>query len=620
MADIAARRGLRFHPGRYHDPTMRSPRFPAPLFVFLASVTLVFSPALRAQRVAVEAEHGMVTSAHELASRAGLEMLQRGGNAVDAAVATGLALTVVYPVAGNIGGGGFMMIHLAEGGSGQGRAGRDIAVDYRETAPAAATRDMYLGPDGQVLDGPGSSVLGWRASGVPGSVAGFALALQKYGSGKLSWADVCEPARRLAAEGHIVSQATAAGLRGAKNLAQFAESKKVYQRDGTFWKSGDRWPQPDLAATFARLQKEGPREFYEGETAKKIAAAMKTHGGLITLADLQAYRAVERTPLLGTYRNHQIVTMPPPSSGGIILLQMLAMIEPFDVAALGHNSAAKYHLFTEAMRRAFRDRAEYLADPDFAPVPVDRLLDRGYLQRRMTDFDPLKATPSSAVQPGLGPLSRSLHPTPDRTLFAAESLETTHFSVIDAAGNAVANTYTLNGGFGSGVTIPGTGILMNNEMDDFTAKVGVKNMFGLLQSAANSIAPGKRPLSAMTPTLVFKDDRLVLITGSPGGPTIINTVLQIISNVIDHHLTAAQAVEAPRIHHQWMPDVMTYERLGISADTAALLTAKGHTLKERSSYEGAYQGDGETISIDPKTNLRHGAADPRKADAKAVGY
>jgi gamma-glutamyltranspeptidase/glutathione hydrolase len=578
----------------------------------LAVVALSLAPAapLLAQRPAVEARHGLVTSAHELASHAGLEILQKGGNAVDAAVATGLALTVVYPFAGNIGGGGFMVIHLA---ARDGQPARELVIDYRETAPAAASRDMYLGPDGKLIKGAGSSTVGWRASGVPGSVAGFALALEKYGSGKVSWADVVEPARRLAADGHRVSQTTAHNLRewGPKLLEQFPESKKIYLNDGKFWNAGDLWVQADLGATFARLQQHGPREFYEGETARRIAAAMAAHGGTITLEDLKNYRPAERTPLRGQYRGYDIITMPPPSSGGIALLQMLQMLEPHDVAALGHNSAAKYHLFAEVMKRAFRDRAEYLGDPDFVRVPVAQLLDPTYVQGRMKDFSPDRATPAAAVQPGLGKFVAA----PLR-----EKMETTHFSVVDAAGNAVANTYTLNGAYGSGVTIPGTGVLMNNEMDDFTSQVGTPNMFGLIQGEANAIVPGKRPLSSMTPTLVTKDGKLVLVTGSPGGPTIINTVLQIITNVIDHQMPVMQAVEAPRIHNQWMPDVVTFERFGMNADTAALLRAKGHTLPERKSYEGAYQGDGETIWIDPVTGRRHGAADPRKGDSAALGY
>ncbi len=586
--------------------------FAVRLVILIAGSAALVVP-LRAQRAAVQAEHGIVTSAHVLASEAGLEMLKRGGNAVDAAVATGLALATVYPIAGNLGGGGFMLIHLT--------GGRDVVIDYRETAPAAATRDMYLGPDGNVLTGPGSSTVGWRASGVPGSVAGFALALEKYGSGKITWAEVCEPARRLAADGHLITQGGAAQLRASENhLGKFAESKRIFLKGGAHWAAGDLWKQPDLAATFARLQKGGPREFYTGETARRIASAMAQNHGTITLEDLKAYKPAERVPLRGTYRGHVIVTMPPPSSGGLAVLQMLAMLEPFDLGAMGHTSAAKYHLFAEVMRRAFRDRAEYLGDPDFSSVPVTQLLDRAYLKRRMTDFSPDKATPSSAVEAGLGPAKLSQDSTLNSQFFAAESTETTHFSVVDAAGNAVANTYTLNGNFGSGVTVPGTGVLLNNEMDDFTAKLGVKNMFGLLQGPANAIQPGKRPLSAMTPTMVFKDGKLRLVTGSPGGPTIINTVLQILINVIDHQMPVAQAVEAPRVHHQWMQDTLTYEHYGLSADTAAVLTAKGHTLKERASYEGGYQGDAETIFIDPATNLRHGAADPRKPDSRAVGY
>ena len=579
----------------------------APLIAALALLTAPLP--LAAQRAPIEAEHGMVVSVHELASQAGVEILQKGGNAVDAAVATGLALTVVYPFAGNIGGGGFMMIHLAGATPG---ASRDIAIDYRETAPAGATRDMYVGNDGKLRQGVGSSTVGWQASGVPGSVAGFALAMQKYGSGKVTWAQVVEPARRLATEGHIVSQASAASFHTfAKLLAPFADSKKIYLKEGAFWKAGEHWVQADLGATMARLQKNGPREFYEGETAQKIAAAMSAHGGNITLTDLKNYQAVERTPLRGKYRGYDIVLMPPPSSGSIAIPQMLGMLEPFDVTAMGSNSAAKYHLFAEVMKRAFRDRAEYLGDPAFIQVPVSQLLDPAYIKGRMADFSPNQATPATAIQPGLGKFM--VRPI-------AESTETTHFSIVDAAGNAVSNTYTLNGAYGSGVTIPGTGILMNNEMDDFTSQVGTANMFGLIQGEANAIVPGKRPLSSMTPTFVFKNGALVLVTGSPGGPTIINTVLQIITNVIDFNMSVAQAVEAPRIHQQWMPDIISFEHHGLSADTAVALKAKGQNIKERASYEGGYQGDGESIAIDPKTGLRYGAADPRKADSKAIGY
>ena len=566
---------------------------------------------LTAQRAPAEAPHGMVASAHTLATAAGVEILKQGGNAVDAAVATGLALAVVLPSAGNLGGGGFMLIHLAEPAA---SGGRQIVIDYRETAPNAAARDMYLDADGTRQQGPGSSTVGWRAGGVPGTVAGFALALEKYGSGRVSWADVCEPARRLASAGHTVTAGSARSLQGAaKLLGQFADSHRIYLNDGTGWSAGDHWVQAELGETLARLQQHGPREFYAGETARRIAAGMAAHGGLITLADLAAYRPVEREPLRGTYRDHTIVTMPPPSSGGIALLQMLGMLEPHDVTALGHNSAAKYHLLAEVMKRAFRDRAEYPGDPAFVDVPVTALLEPAYLTGRMADFSPAKATPAAAIAPGLGRFDAAPRQVP-------ENIETTHYSVVDAAGNAVANTYTLNGSYGSGATIPGTGILLNNEMDDFTSRVGAPNMFGLIQGEANAIAPGKRPLSSMTPTLIFKDGRLLLATGSPGGPTIINTVLQIISHLVDHGLPVMQAVEAPRVHHQWMPDVLTYERFGLSPDTAALLRAMGHTLSERDSYEGAYQGDAETVAVDPQSGRRLGAADPRRPDALAAGH
>ena len=582
----------------------------------ITALALVLAPApfARAQRAPVEAKHGMVATVHDLASEAGVEILKKGGNAVDAGVAVGLALTVVYPFAGNLGGGGFMLIHLADG--------RTVAIDYRETAPASAGRDMYLDPAGNVLKpGPGSSTVGWRASGVPGSVAGFALAQQKYGSGTVTWADVCEPARRLAADGFVISQGTAANLKAyAKLLSQFPESKRIFLADGAFHEAGTRWRQPELAAVFARLQKNGPREFYEGETARLIADAMAKNGGTITLADLKGYTAVERKPLRGTYRGHEIVTMPPPSSGGIALLQMLGMLETHDVAKLGANSAAKFHLFIEVMRRAFRDRAEFLGDPDFVNVPTSGLLDRVYIAGLMKNFDPAKATPSDGLAPGnpAGWTPIKVSQLDDhRARLAAESTETTHYSIVDAAGNAVSNTYTLNGGFGSGVTIPGTGILMNNEMDDFTSKIGVKNMFGLLQGPANAIAPGKRPLSSMTPTFVLKDGALLLVTGSPGGPTIINTVLQVITNVIDHKMPVMQAVEFPRFHHQWQPNTISHDRFSMSPDTSTLLTAMGHSLNERPNVVG---GDAETVMIDPETKLRLGAADPRKPDAKAVGY
>ena len=595
-------------------------------FAFAFSLSLGgLAPQAWAQRAVVEAEHGMVVSVHEIAAQVGADVLKKGGNAVDAGVATGFALGVVYPWAGPLGSGGFMMIHLSDG--------RDVAIDYRERAPAAASRDMYLGPDGNVLKGPGSSTFGWRASGVPGDVAGFALALEKYGSHKLSWAEVIEPARRLAADGHVITQFTASRFRGKVDaLGAFPDSKKIFLNDGALWRTGDLWRQPELAATLARLQKNGPREFYEGETAHLIADAMSRNGGTITLADLAGYRATERTPLRTMYRGYEIVTMPPPSSSGIALMQMFGMIEPFDVAALGQNSAAKYHLFIEAMRRAYRERAEYLGDPDFVKIPVAGLLDHAYILGLMKNFDPKKATPSAGLMPGrpagMGPAAAGKTSALPGPMMFAESTETTHFSIVDADGNAVANTFTLNGGFGSAVTIPGTGVLMNNEMDDFTSKPGTPNAFRLIQGEANAIAPGKRPLSSMSPTFVFKDKKIFLVTGAPGGSTIINAVFQVITNVIDFNLPVSLAVDAPRIHHQWMPDVVNFDPYGLSTDTMAALKAKGHQLEERdffgaqrnSSFIERYPNDTMTILIDPTTNLRLGAADSRKPDSKAVGY
>lgn len=582
--------------------------------VLLASAT---PPAARAQRQPVESTRGMVTSASEVASRIGVEILQKGGNAVDAAVATGLALAVTYPRAGNLGGGGFLLLRLADG--------RSTAIDFRERAPGGANRDMYLDAEGNVV--AGRSTVGHLATGVPGTVAGFALALEKYGSGRISWADVVEPARRLAAEGITVTPALARDLRASENLlGKFPESKRIFLRDGRFYEAGERFIQDDLARTLGRLKSEGPREFYEGETARLMAADMAAQGGLITINDLKDYRVVERAPVRGSYRRHEILTMPPPSSGGIALLQMLGMIEPHDVATLGHNSAAKIHLFAEAMRRAFRDRAEFLGDPDFVNVPAAGLLDRDYIRGLMANFDPAKATLSEGLPPGKPAGWTPLVQATPAAAPAREATETTHFSVVDAAGNVASCTYTLNGLFGSGVTATGTGVLLNNEMDDFTAKVGVRNMYGLLQSEANAIAPGKRPLSSMTPTIVLKDGKPFLVTGTPGGPTIISTTLLIISNVIDHAMRVTQAVDAPRFHHQWQPDVINHEPFLTSADTMALLRTMGHTLATRRLYpndpEAAarYYGDGETILVDPVTGHLLGASDHRSPDAGAVGY
>lgn len=433
-----------------------------------------------------------------------------------------------------------------------------------------------------------------------------------------------EPARRLAAEGFLVTPALAADLRSQeKHLGQFPDSKRIFLRDGKFYTSGEWFRQPDLAATLGRIQKNAD-DVYTGETARLIAEDMRAHGGLVTLEDLKAYRPVERPVLRGTYRGLKLITMPPPSSGGIALLQMLGMIEPYDVDALGSNSAAKIHLFTEVMRRAFRDRAEFLGDPSFVKVPVEGLLAPDYLRRRMADFDPKQATSSDGLAAGLLPDPKSAS-SPRPKIFS-ESTETTHFSIVDADGNCVSCTYTLNGLYGSGATVAGTGVLLNNEMDDFTSKVGVKNLYGLIQGTANAIAPGKRPLSSMTPTVVLKAGRPFLVTGSPGGPTIINTTLLVITAVVDHHMSITQAVDAPRFHHQWQPDEINYEPFFTSPDTTQLLRARGHVLTSRKLYpndpEAAARswGDAESILIEPRTGVRFGANDLRNADSAARGY
>lgn len=533
--------------------------------------------------------HGMVASVSAIASEVGLEVLKHGGNAVDAAVAVGLALSVTYPFAGNLGGGGFMMIRMADG--------RVAAIDYREEAPAKASHDMYVGKDGKLV--PRLSTSGYLASGVPGTVAGLSLALSKFGTS--SWADAVEPARKLAADGFPVSYSLAGSLERSRAVGAFPEGKRIFQRDGNFYKEGETMKQTELAATLERMEKEGPREFYEGQTARYLAADMRDHGGLITLDDLKNYKAVMRTPLQGTYRGYDIISMPPPSSGGIALLEMLNILEHFDLASYGYNSSEKYHLVVEVMRRAFADRAEFLGDPDFVKVPWSGLISKKYGDQLAKTIQP-QATPSGQIGHG--------DPAP------YESNQTTQFTVVDAAGNAVSNTYTLNGGYGSGVVVKGAGFFLNNEMDDFAAKPGVPNMYGLIQGEANSVAPYKRPLSAMTPTFVVKDGKLFIATGSPGGPTIINTVLQVIVNVIDHKMNIQQAVDAPRIHHQWLPDEIRYEPYGMPDDARKALEAMGYHFAER----GGYMGDAESILIDLATGIRWAASDFRNPDAAALGY
>ncbi len=540
------------------------------------------------------APNAMVASQHELASAIGVDVLRRGGNAVDAAIAVGLALAVVYPEAGNIGGGGFMLLRFSNG--------RSAAIDYRERAPAAAHRDVYLDKDGEVIRGEGGSVIGYRAAGVPGTVAGFELAYKRYGSGKLKWAELVEPARRLADEGYVLSHRLARlFVEYKESLDQYEDSKRIFLNNGNYYKAGDRLIQKDLAATLARIRDKGAEGFYKGETARLIAEDMKRNNGLITLKDLEDYTAVERTPVEGSYRGHKVISMPPPSSGGIVLIQVLNMLESHDIRALEHNSARKYHLLTEAFRRAFADRAELMGDADFADVPVAKLIDKEYAAQRGGTIQPGKATKSLDLRAGL-PLKR-------------EPQDTTHYSIVDKDGNVVSNTYTINNIYGAAVTAKGTGVLLNDEMDDFASRPGKPNMFGLVQGEANAIEPGKRPLSSMTPTIVLRPDgSLWFAVGARGGPRIITAVTQAVINMIDHGMTIQQALDAPRIHHQWLPDEFIYEPFGLSPDTRAVLESYGHTFSPvprfiASSTAVAINADG----------IRQGAIDSR-SDGSAVGY
>ena len=551
-----------------------------------------------------QARNGMVASASGLASQVGVNIMKRGGNAVDAAVAVGLALAVVYPEAGNLGGGGFMLIRLA--------GGRSTAIDYREVAPTLASRTMYLDKSGNVIKG--SSLVGYRAVGVPGTVAGLALAQRRYG--RLPWRQVVEPAWHLAADGFVVSPALAQSLRKAARtpLGRFAESRRVFLRGGKPFQAGEVLRQPDLAATLGRLQQYGPRDFYTGRTARLLARDMAAHGGLVTLADLRRYRAVERKPLVGTYRGYGVLTMPPPSSGGVALLEMLNILERHDIGRMGCRTAATDHLLIETMRRAFADRSAFGGDPDFVRVPVRGLVSKAYAAEVDKTIRPAKATPSARVGHG--------QPLAYESPAAYESPETTHFSVVDAQGNAVSNTYTLNFLYGSGVTAVGTGILLNDEMDDFASKPNTPNGFGLIQGENNAIAPRKRPLSSMTPAILTRNGRLFLVVGSPGGPTIISTVLQVIVDVVDHHMTLAQAIAAPRLHHQWLPDLIRYEPGAVSPKVRSALEAEGHLFApDVGAFPGSPTwGDAEGIFVDPTTGERHGASDPRSKDARVAGY
>jgi gamma-glutamyltranspeptidase/glutathione hydrolase len=529
-------------------------------------------------------------------------MLRSGGNAVDAAVATGFALAVVHPQAGNLGGGGFLLLRSANG--------KTHFIDFREKAPAAATENMYLDAQGNVIpdSSKDSSVVGYRSVGVPGTVAGLVYAEKQYG--KLSLGKVIAPAIKLARDGFPLAYEDTQALKEDEYLAQFPESKRIFQRDGNYYRPGELLKQPELARTLERIAK-NPDDFYHGALARELAAAIQQGGGLVTAADLAAYEVKEREPIRGSYRGFDIISAPPPSSGGVALVEILNILEGFDLAKLGNRSAAAIHLEAEAFRRAFYDRAEFMGDPDFAKVPVAQLIDKKYAAAWRDSIDLNHASVSKDLKrPSFSELERVAQSRPTAI---REPENTTHYSVVDAEGNAVAVTTTLNDSFGSRVTAAGLGFLLNDEMDDFTVKQGVPNSYGLIQGPANAIGPGKRPLSAMTPTIVLKDGKLFLVLGSPGGPTIITTVANILIGVVDFSLDIQEAVNAPRFHHQWLPDeILVEDRL--SPDTMNLLGSKGHKLKV-----DHFWGDGECIMVDPKTSERLGASDGRN-NGKAVGY
>lgn len=549
------------------------------------------------------ARHGMVVSVHELASQAGVEVMKAGGNAVDAAVATGFALAVVHPAAGNIGGGGFMLIRM--------NSGETHFLDYREKAPGKATEDMYWDKQGNVI--PNLSTLGYKAVGVPGSVKGMVYAEQHFG--KLGLKRVMEPAIRLARDGYPLSWGDARYMSNDKGMAQFPDSKRIFQNNGSGFQQGDLFKQPELASTLQRIAA-NPDDFYSGQMAKQIADFVQKGGGLITADDLAHYDVKDRVPVRGTYRGLEIISAPPPSSGGVALIETLNMLEGYDLGKSGLGSAETIHLVTEAYRRSFYDRAEFMGDPDFSKVPVAQLIDKKYAAAWASSIEPQNASLSQTLKrPSMfAELDRYAAEHPILAPAAKEPMQTTHYSVVDPDGNAVAVTTTLNGGFGSKVTVGPLGFLLNNEMDDFAAKVGVPNMFGLIQGPANAVGPNKRPLSAMTPTIVLKDGKLWLVLGTPGGPTIITTVANILIGVVDFGLDIQQAVNAPRFHHQWMPDRIQVERDRLSPDTVRMLESEG--------YKIAYGlgGDGECIEIDLKTGERLGASDIRNENGKAVGY
>jgi len=561
--------------------------------MLLALCILLFTSAqflMSAAKHPVRAKHGMVVSADELASNVGVEILKKGGTAVDAAVAVGFALAVTFPGAGNIGGGGYMVIRMNDG--------KTATIDYREKAPAKASRDMFLDQNGHFV--PEGSQEGYLSSGVPGSVAGLLYALETYGT--LNRKTVLQPAIDLARKGFRINGELAEDLRAdLKVLSRFPSSMKIFTKGGIPYEEGDLLVQKDLAETLKRIQQYGRDGFYKGKTADLIVAEMQRGGGLITADDLQSYQAVERPPIYGTYRGCKIVSMGPSSAGGICLVEMLNLLEPFNIAGDGFASSRTVSFMAEAMKLAYADRSQYLGDSDFYPVPVSRLISKEYAEERGRLLDSTRATPSRTISPGVIPLKEGTH--------------TTHYSVVDRWGNAVSVTTTVNSWFGNKIVVGGAGFFLNNEMDDFSAKPGVANIYGLVGGEANSIQPGKRMLSSMTPTIVLKDDKPFLVVGSPGGSTIITTVLQVILNVIDHRMNIAEAIDAPRIHHQWQPDTLYYEKYGLAKDVIENLEKRGYYVRHRRGTQGMAEG----IIVDRKDGLLYGASDSRGFGA-AVGY
>ena len=541
------------------------------------------------------AANGMVSTVESVATDIGVDILKRGGNAVDAAVAVGFALTVTYPRAGNIGGGGFMVIHLAENKIRK-LPSKILTIDYREMAPSLAHKDLFLDSRGNVIKN--KSLFHGASSGIPGSVKGMLQALEDYGT--MSLADVIQPAIDLAENGIEVSYDLSRSLKAMKKrLQRWPSTKKIfYKKDGSFYQPGERLIQADLAKTFKAIAQYGSKGFYQGAVAKKIVASVNQAGGIFSEQDMANYKAVIRAPVSTDYRGYQVYSMPPPSSGGVHLIQLLNILENSSLTNMRHNTAKSVHQMAEAMKFVYADRSEYLGDPDYYQVPVNALISKDYAKSIYARINPKKTTPSEQIKPG------NLQPF--------ESDQTTHYSVVDQWGNAVSTTTTLNFSYGSGLVAEGTGVLMNNEMDDFSAKPGVPNAFGLLGGKANAIEPGKRPLSAMTPSIVMKDGEVFLLTGSPGGSRIITTTLQVILNVIDHQMNIAEATSSGRIHHQWYPDELRVER-SLNADTIQLLKAKGHKVVMKSAM-------GSTQSIMKTKAGLFGSSDPRSRNGKTAGH